>query len=86
MTRLTRRRQRGVGAFTPFDPRVSAADLTARLAERDARLASDTRSEAQRWLNEPPRDRSALAQGSAQTPVPRRSSSSKGWRVDLWRK
>jgi hypothetical protein len=39
----------------------SRADLAARLAERDARIDADTRTEAERWLNDPPRWRSALA-------------------------
>jgi hypothetical protein len=30
-------------------------------AERDRREAADTRTEAERWLNDPPPDRSALA-------------------------
>jgi hypothetical protein len=38
----------------------SRADLAARLAERDARYDADTRTEAERWLNDPPRWRSAL--------------------------
>jgi hypothetical protein len=41
--------------------RVNADDAKARLAERDRREASDTRTPAQKWLNEPPPDRSALA-------------------------
>jgi hypothetical protein len=32
------------------------------LAERDARLLSDTRSAAEKWLNDPPKGRSALDQ------------------------
>jgi hypothetical protein len=35
--------------------------IKARLAERDQRQATDTRTEAQRWLGDPPADRSALA-------------------------
>ena len=31
------------------------------LPKRDQREAADTRTEAQRWLNDPPPDRSALA-------------------------
>jgi hypothetical protein len=42
--------------------RVSAADPKSRLAERDQRLAADTLSEAEKWLGDPPPDRSALAQ------------------------
>jgi len=63
--------------------RVSAADKAARFAERDARLAADDRSEAQRFLGDPPRDRSALAQASTPATAPQRG---KAWRVDLWRK
>ena len=39
---------------------VPRVDLQARLAERDARLAADTRTEAERWLGDPPPGRSAL--------------------------
>ena len=35
--------------------------LRERLADRDRRQASDDRTEAQRWLGDPPADRSALA-------------------------
>jgi hypothetical protein len=35
--------------------------IKARLQERDQREAADTRTEAQKWLNDPPHDRSALA-------------------------
>jgi len=35
--------------------------LQARLMERDQRLAADTRTEAQKWLGDPQRNRSALA-------------------------
>ena len=45
-----------------LDPRLSASDVRARLAERDQRRVADTRTEAERWLGDPPPDRSALAQ------------------------
>ena len=38
----------------------SPQDLAARLAERTARYDADTRTEAERWLNDPPPGRSAL--------------------------
>jgi hypothetical protein len=43
-----------VRTFLKFDHRPDPA-------ERDARVARDTRTEAQRWLNDPPPGRSALA-------------------------
>jgi hypothetical protein len=42
--------------------RVPMRDLTSRLNEARARESADTRTEVQRWLGDPPRDRSALAQ------------------------
>jgi hypothetical protein len=36
-----------------LDPRVSKDDAQKRFAERDQRLANDTRTEAQKWLNDP---------------------------------
>ena len=41
--------------------RVDPAEVEKRLAERDRRDAADTRTEAQRWLGDPPANRSALA-------------------------
>ena len=38
--------------------------LKARLQERDQRQAADTRTEVQKWLGDPPADRSALTQGA----------------------
>jgi hypothetical protein len=35
--------------------------LRERLADRDQRQATDTRTEGQRWLGDPPADRSAFA-------------------------
>ena len=42
-------------------PPIGRDVLQARMQERDQREASDTRTEAQRWLGDPPADRSALA-------------------------
>jgi hypothetical protein len=53
--------------------RVKPSDVRDRLAERDARLAADTRTEVQKYLGDP-----------VQGPGPRRSAS--GMRVDLWKK
>ena len=39
----------------------AAADLKIRLRKRDRWEAADTRTEAQRWLGDPPPSRSALA-------------------------
>jgi hypothetical protein len=36
-------------------------EVAARIAERDAREAMDSRTEAERWLGDPPSWRSALA-------------------------
>jgi hypothetical protein len=41
--------------------RVRPEDYQARMAERDARLAADTRTEVQKYLGDPPPARSALA-------------------------
>ena len=41
---------------------ISPDDVVTRLRERDARLAADVRTEAERWLGDPPPERSALAQ------------------------
>jgi len=53
-------RQHGVAGWVDIDRRVSAAEAKVRLAERDRRLDADTRTEAQRWLGDPPSARSAL--------------------------
>lgn len=45
---------------------MDPAELESRFAERDARMAADTRTEAERWLNDPPPSRSALAQRNGQ--------------------
>jgi hypothetical protein len=49
---------------------VPADDARARLQERDAREAADTRTPVQRWLGDPPANRSALAQSTQQDPTP----------------
>jgi hypothetical protein len=72
-----------------LDPRVSKDDAQKRFAERDQRLANDTRTEAQKWLNDPAPGRSALAQhsqgsnGAGNFPAPTQRSA--GTRVDLWK-
>ena len=61
-----------------IDPDV----LKARMAERDQRQAADTRTELEKFLGDPPADRSALTQ---RAPVPRwiyhdiRQCRPKGW-------
>ena len=62
-------------------PRIDPHDLAMRIAERAERERNDTRTPAQRWLNDPAPGRSALAQGSAVSP-----KRGMAWRVDLWRK
>ena len=58
---MPRKYERGASALVQIGRHhVSADDAAARFAERDARQASDTRTEAQRWLNEPEPVRSAL--------------------------
>jgi hypothetical protein len=42
-------------------PRVDPQDLAQRLAERDARLAADTRTDCEKFLGDPAPGRSALA-------------------------
>jgi len=65
--------------------RVTPQEALKRFAERAAREAADTRTPAQRWLNDPPPGRSALAQ--VKDLGPRISATrSAGIRVDLWRK
>jgi hypothetical protein len=59
--------------------RVTPQEALQRFAERAAREAADTRTPAQRWLNDPPPGRSALAQvrnvaAPVQGPAPRRSA------------
>ena len=40
---------------------MTPSEKAARFAERDARQAVDDRTPAQRWLGDPPADRSALS-------------------------
>jgi len=62
-------------------------DARARIAERDARNAADTRTPARVWLNEPPPGRSALATAGKQTRGRTEAArNASGMRVDLWRK
>jgi len=49
--------------------RVSADDFRSRAQERDAREAADNRTDAQRWLGDPPANRSALAHYIAKIPA-----------------
>ena len=62
-------RQRGASLYIDPGRRVDAADLKIRLAERDRRLAADTRTDAQRWLGDPPSARSALGQRNTRSDV-----------------
>jgi hypothetical protein len=48
--------------FTKVAPSVSPDDVLKLIQERDRLAAADTRTEAQRWLGDPPPGRSALAQ------------------------
>jgi hypothetical protein len=41
---------------------VSPDDVLTLIQERDRRIASDTRTDAERWLGDPPPHRSALTQ------------------------
>jgi hypothetical protein len=60
MSRKSRRR--GAASFVRAERvRVDLAEAEQRFAERDQRDAADNRTEAQRWLNDPPPGRSALA-------------------------
>jgi hypothetical protein len=55
-------RKRGASQFIGLNRhRVTATDLKSRLAERDRRIATDNRTPAQKWLNDPPPSQSALA-------------------------
>ena len=60
MSRKSRRK--GPASVTRAERmRVDPAEAAQRFAEREQREAADTRTEAQRWLNDPPPGRSALA-------------------------
>ncbi len=56
-------RGHGAGPYLKLnaDRKPPADDVRIRCEERDQRAAADTRTEAQRWLNDPPPGRSALA-------------------------
>jgi hypothetical protein len=77
------RRKLTAGKFIAVDRRVGATEAKARLQERDARIAADDRTEVERFLGDPPRDRSALAQGR-DVPASRRDAN--GIHVDLWKR
>jgi hypothetical protein len=62
VTAPRRRNKLTPAKFIPSDRKVSADELRVRLAERDKRQAADKRNEAERWLGDPPPERSALAQ------------------------
>ena len=53
-------RQHGAGLYVSGDRRVSVTERMVRLAERDERLAADTRTDTQRLLGDPPPAQSAL--------------------------
>jgi hypothetical protein len=64
--------------------RTPPEDARARIAERDARIAADTRTELQKLLGEPEPSRSALVRsGLLEANKPK---SAAGMRIDLWRK
>jgi hypothetical protein len=57
-----RYRRRGAATYVQAArDRVDPAEVKKRLSEREAREAADTRTEAQKWLGDPPPSRSALA-------------------------
>jgi hypothetical protein len=51
-----------VTAHRVYNERISPDDIRMRLLEAAARERADTRTEARRWLGDPPPGRSALAQ------------------------
>jgi hypothetical protein len=64
------RRQIKSTAAELINARATPHEARIRLAERDRRLATeDTRTEAERWLGDPPPWQSALAQRSAQSAI-----------------
>jgi hypothetical protein len=63
-----RKHTKGAAPFLDKGRHVPAADLKIRIEEREAREAADTRTEAQRWLGDPPAARSALATHTAAKP------------------
>jgi hypothetical protein len=50
-----------------YEPRISPDDVKYLLIERDRLAATDTRTEAQKWLGDPPPWRSALARRKQHT-------------------
>jgi hypothetical protein len=55
-------RRRGAATFVnAARDRVDPVEAAKRLAKREQREAADTRTEAERWLGDPPAERSALA-------------------------
>ena len=72
---MARQKSTAAQLLNLYSGRVDPQDAAARFAERDARMAADTRTDAQRWLNDPPPDRSALvtrATGAPQRGTPKR--------------
>jgi hypothetical protein len=59
---MRRRDQLTAARFIEIHRRVRTDEARQRLAERDARQAADNRTEAQKFLGDPPPGRSALAQ------------------------
>jgi hypothetical protein len=64
-------RQQRTDLYVDTGRRVSAAESQVRLAERDQRLAADTRTETQRLLGDPPSAQSALGRRAAQVNLSR---------------
>jgi hypothetical protein len=59
---MRHRKYKGAAAFVhAARDRVDPAEVEQRLAERERREAADARTEVQRWLDDPPADRSALS-------------------------
>jgi hypothetical protein len=54
MARRPYAREHSRGALPKRDDEASREDVEARLAERDARNALDTRTSAEVWLGDPP--------------------------------
>jgi hypothetical protein len=59
---LPGKRQRPTFHIVSDYKRISPDDVLRLTKDREARERSDTRTEAQRWLGDPPPGRSALAQ------------------------
>jgi len=71
-----RKNQITCGDILGFKGSASVSDARQRLAERDARLAADTRNDCEKILGDPPPSRSALAKvPHVQHPAPRRARS-----------